>query len=502
VADVLLTHSYHLPYDRKQVRKMQPYPPLGTLYAASVLRSHGISVAVFDTMLQDPTTGFPASLKQHNPKIVAIYEDDFNFLSKMCLTRMREVAWQMTEEARLFGAKVIAHGSDATDHAEEYLRDGASYVLMGEAETTLTELCLSLLRSGEISDIAGLVSLDPTKNLLRRVQRAAKPTPWSSLPNPARDLIDMEPYRQAWTTSHGQFSLNLVASRGCPYRCNWCAKPISGDRFHVRPAEAVADEILELKNVYGAEYLWFSDDVFALNHHWAQQFAHSVEIRGCTLPFKVQSRADLMTAETVDALKRAGCAEVWMGVESGSQKVLDAMDKGLLVAEIVAARKLLRKADIRACYFLQFGYPGETWSDIQQTVSLVRGTRPDDIGVSLSYPLPNTPFYDKVQAELGRKRNWTDSDDLCVMFKAAYTDEFYHTLRDALHAEVDSWHEASSIAITRAEAANLWQRVIELEPLSRNANATSFYLDEPQSGRSGESQFVPLRHLSVAVREA
>jgi radical SAM superfamily enzyme YgiQ (UPF0313 family) len=481
---------------------MQPYPPLGTLYAASVLRSHGISVAVFDTMLQDPTTGFPESLKQHNPKIVAIYEDDFNFLSKMCLTRMREVAWQMTEEARLFGAKVIAHGSDATDHAEEYLRAGASYVLMGEAETTLSELCVAMLQSADAAAIAGLASLDPAANRLRRAQKRSMPTQWSSLPNPARDLIDLEPYRQAWTASHGQFSLNLVSSRGCPYRCNWCAKPISGDRFHVRPAEAVADEILELKNVYGAEHLWFSDDVFALNHRWAQQFAHEMETRKCTLPFKIQSRADLMTAETVDALQRAGCAEVWMGVESGSQKVLDAMDKGLLVGEVVMARKLLRKAGLRACYFLQFGYPGETFSDIQQTISLVRETRPDDIGVSLSYPLPNTQFYEKVQAELGRKRNWTDSDDLCVMFKAAYTDEFYHNLRDALHAEVDSWREVPSIATTRAEAANLWQRVLELEPLSRNATAISFCLEEKRSDSSGESQFVPLQHLSVAVREA
>jgi anaerobic magnesium-protoporphyrin IX monomethyl ester cyclase len=497
VADVLLTHSYHLPYDRKQVRKMQPYPPLGTLYAASVLRSHGVSVAVFDTMLQDPTTGFQESLHRYNPKIVAIYEDDFNFLSKMCLTRMREVAWQMMSEARLLGATVIAHGSDATDHAEEYLRNGANHVLLGEAETTLTEVCTALLQSGDITDIAGLVSLEPTTRRLRRTQKAATPTPWSSLPNPARDLIDLEPYRQAWTRSHGRFSLNLVASRGCPYRCNWCAKPISGDRFHVRPAEAVADEILELRNLYGAEHLWFGDDVFALNHHWARQFAVEMEKRRCTLPFKIQSRADLMTADTVEALKRAGCAEVWMGVESGSQKVLDAMDKGLLVAEAVTAREYLRNAGIRACYFLQFGYPGENWPDIQETIALVRGTRPDDIGVSLSYALPNTVFYEKVRAELGRKRNWTDSDDLCVMFKAAYTDEFYHVLRDALHAEVGSWRTATMAD----EATNLWQRLLALEPLSRNANATNLYPSELQVQADGESQFVPLQRLAVATRE-
>ena len=501
MADVLLTHSYHLPYDRKQVCKMQPYPPLGTLYAASVLRSWGFSVAVFDTMLQDPV-GFPEILRRHQPKLVVIYEDDFNFLSKMCLTRMREVGWWMTEAARSFGARVIAHGSDASDHAEEYLRQGVNYVLLGEAELTLAELCQALFEMGNASGIAGLVSLDAIGNRGLQDTRVPKPTPWHTLQAPARDLIDMEPYREAWKKSHGYFSLNLVASRGCPYRCNWCAKPISGDRFHVRPPDAVADEILELKNTYGAEHLWFGDDIFALDHRWARQFASEMERRSCTLPFKAQSRADLMSAETVEALKRAGCVEVWMGVESGSQKVLDAMDKGLLVEEVVAATERLRASGIRACYFLQFGYPGEGWKEIQRTVSLVRVTRPDDIGVSVSYPLPNTRFYAKVQAELGRKRNWTDTDDLCVMFKAAYTDEFYHALRDAIHAEVDSWHATTLDEAACNRAANLWRRVIGLEPLTGQADPTAFWPEDLHPVNAGESQFVPLQHLAHPVREA
>jgi radical SAM superfamily enzyme YgiQ (UPF0313 family) len=191
-----------------------------------------------------------------------------------------------------------------------------------------------------------------------------------------------------------------------------------------------------------------------------------------------------------------------MGVESGSQKILDAMDKGLLVEAVVTATDRLRTAGIRVCYFLQFGYPGEGWNEIQQTVALVRTTRPDDIGVSVSYPLPNTRFHAKVQAELGRKRNWIDSDDLCAMFKAAYTDEFYRTLRDALHAEVDSWR-----ATTIAEAAcdrvtELWRKVVELEPLTRNADPTTFWLDNTQPFIARESQFVPLQHLSHVVREA
>jgi anaerobic magnesium-protoporphyrin IX monomethyl ester cyclase len=493
VADVLLTHSYHLPFDPKQVRKMQPYPPLGTLYAASVLRSHGISVGVFDTMLQDPSTGFPQSLEIHQPSIVVIYEDDFNFLSKMCLTRMRQVAFEMIEAAVRAHALVIVHGSDATDHALLYLQAGASYVLHGESELRLNELVSVLLRGSDPHELAGIAYLDPQGRMVYSAAQV-ETAQWLRLPLPARDLIDIDLYRRAWQEAHGYFSLNMVASRGCPYRCNWCAKPISGDRFHVRPAGQVAEELRELRDTYGADHVWFGDDVFALDHRWTLELATEVERRGKAVPFKVQSRADLMTAKTVDCLRRAGCSEVWMGVESGSQEVLDAMEKGLKVEQVMKARKLLSSAGIRSCFFLQFGYPGERWPEIQQTIQLVRETRPDDIGVSVSYPLPNTRFYESVQHQLGAKRNWRDSDDLCATFIAAYRNDFYLALRDALHAEVSSWQSEGEDSTERVVQA--WQRVAALEPVSRNADVTELRVSSARN-RHG-SQVLPVSSLTLA----
>jgi anaerobic magnesium-protoporphyrin IX monomethyl ester cyclase len=468
VADILLAHSYHLAYDPKQLRKMQPYPPLGTLYAATALREHGISVSVFDPMLQDPIAAFPEILWQQQPRIFAIYEDDFNFLTKMCLTRMRELAWQLARTARDAGAIVIVHGSDATDQAKAYLDHGADFVLVGEAEQSLVELCASILSGGLLPGaIPGVVHLDARGELVQSPIKSARNENWKNLPMPARNLIDLAPYRDAWLSAHGQFSTNVVASRGCPYRCNWCAKPISGNKFQLRSPQLVAAEICELKQA-GVEHIWFGDDIFALNQHWVQEFADAIEKLDCRLPFKIQSRADLMTRETVSGLKRAGCAEVWMGAESGSQKVLDAMDKGLRIAEIEAARARLGDAGIRACYFLQFGYPGEQWEDIRQTIEMVRNTRPHDIGISVSYPLPGTAFFDRVREQIGGKANWTDSDDLCLMFTAAYKDEFYLALRNALHAEVDSWRDQGSAA----DLAGLWQQVFALEQTSRNSEVT------------------------------
>jgi anaerobic magnesium-protoporphyrin IX monomethyl ester cyclase len=488
MTDVLLTHSNHLAYDRKQVRKMEPYPPLGTLYAASLLRAQGISVAVFDSMLQDPESGLKESLQIHKPKIVAIYEDDFNFLTKMCLTRMRELAWEMIEAARSHGAQVVVHGSDATDHALEFLKRGADCVLEGEAEYSLLSVSKALLNRSSLANIPGVLQLaylagrEAIEKCSPKVSRRA-----SSLPLPARDLIDLSPYRKAWKDAHGIVSLNLIASRGCPFRCNWCAKPIFGDSYQLRPALDVAIEMRLLKEKYTAEHLWFADDIFGLNRHWLQDFALAVESFHSAVPFKIQARADLLTAKAASALRRAGCAEVWMGVESGSQKILDAMDKGIRVEEVVAAREHLKREGIRTCYFLQLGYPGEQWKDIQKTIALVRETRPDDVGVSFSYPLPNTRFYARVKQQLGAKQNWSDSEDLCVMFKGTYTDKFYRAIRDALHAEVKSWKQGNEQAERAKDTAELWKLVNSLEPTSRNVNPTEL----PEVPAKNGTRFFP-----------
>jgi anaerobic magnesium-protoporphyrin IX monomethyl ester cyclase len=503
MADVLLTHSYHLPYDRKQLRKMEPYPPLGTLYAAGLLREHGISVAVFDSMLEEPESGLRSALRTHRPKIVAIYEDDFNFLTKMCLTRMRELAWEMAQIARQHGARVIAHGSDATDHAAAYLRNGAEFVLEGEAEHTLLHVVQALMSGSRHTNIPGVKWLqrrsatdveDAFPHLSSRRS--------TDLPLPARDLIDFSKYRTTWTSAHGKFSLNLIASRGCPFRCNWCAKPIFGDSYQLRPAVDVANEMRLLKEEYGADHLWFADDIFGLNRHWLEDFATAVEQFRCAVPFKIQARADLLTDDAARALKRAGCAEVWMGVESGSQKVLDAMDKGLRVEEVVAARGHLKREGIRACYFLQLGYPGEQWEDIRKTIALVRETRPNEVGVSFSYPLPNTRFYARVKEQLGAKQNWSDSEDLCVMFKGTYTDKLYRAVRDALHAEVEGWNGSATPEDHEREVASLWKLVDALEPVSRNSRPTELpkvrcISDSPL--HSPASLLVPLRAVITSA---
>ena len=473
MVDVLLTHSYHLYHDRKQVRKMQPYPPLGTLYAAALLRRQGYSVALFDSMLESPEKHFPETIGRLRPRVVAIYEDNFNFLSKMCLGRMREVAFRMIDTARAAGASVVVNGSDASDHAADYLDRGADYVLLGEAEWTLLELVEALAgRSARHPwDIEGLAYADRLSGSVVRTPPRALMRDLDRLPFPSRDLVDMARYRSAWKRAHGFFCLNLIASRGCPYGCNWCAKPIYGNAFNVRSPGSVAAEMRELRDRFGADFLWVADDLFGIRESWLEELADRVESSQAAVPFKIQSRVDLMQEGSVRALRRSGCAEVWMGVESGSQRILDAMDKGTSVDQVRQARALLKSNGIRACFFIQFGYPGEVWEDIEKTIRLVRETRPDDVGISVSYPLPGTVFYERVRAQLGAKTHWMDSEDLSMMFRGAYTSEFYRALHDALHAEVDSWRRPGPTS-DPARPDRLWKRVHGLEGACRRADRT------------------------------
>ncbi|MDW8327378.1 MAG: radical SAM protein [Anaerolineales bacterium] len=450
--DILFGQSYFLRFDPKLWEAMQPYPPLGTLYAAGYMRARGYSVALFDAMLAGSEQDWAAALDRHKPRFAVLYEDNFNYLSKMCLLRMRQAAFLMIAMAKARGCTVIVAGADATDHADLYLERGADFVLLGEGEVTLGELLDALTgRTAQLlTGILGLAWLDRERQTVDGGKTAAVgglrsavvTTPrrpdikhLDNLPFPAWDLVDIERYRRIWRERHGYFSLNAVTTRGCPYHCNWCAKPIWGQRYNTRSPENVVAELVYLKQHFAPDHLWFMDDIFGLKPGWLERFADLVREADVVTPFKCLLRADLVTEKNAAALAAAGCRTVWIGAESGSQKVLDAMDKGQTVDDIRRATALLRRHGIEVGFFLQFGYPGETWADITLTRRLVRECAPDDIGISVSYPLPGTKFYERVKLELGAKQNWEDSNDLAMLYRGPFPTPFYRALHRLVHAE-------------------------------------------------------------------
>lgn len=471
-------HSYFLRFDRKQWERGKPYPPLATIHVAALLQRMGHRVSLFDAMLSEGVEAYARTLTTPGPGLVVIYEDNFNYLTKMCLARMRDAACEMIALAHAAGARVIVAGSDASDQPDAFLAAGADAVLIGEGVAPLIELVRRLDRDPTIdahewvADMPGVASLEHGHVRLTRV--GATPPDPRIVGHPAWDLVDIERYRTFWLDRHGYFSLNMAASRGCPFRCNWCAKPIWGNHYNRRPAEDVAAEMAYLKHTFRADHVWLADDIFGFHVDWVEAFAaHVNQINGC-IPFTIQTRADLVSERMAAALKRAGCAEVWIGAESGSQQVLDRMNKGTKVAELIATRERLGALGIRVGFFIQLGYLGEQLDDLLATRDLITRAAPDDIGVSVSYPLPGTRFYEQVKEQLREKTHWRDSGDLAMMFQGAYDSEFYRHVRDLLHDQVfmQPWKVVDQVdrhqQASRALDAR-WRALIETESTYRTA---------------------------------
>lgn len=438
MTDVLIGQAYHLRFDPKLWQAMQPYPPLGSLYAAALVRQIGLDVAVHDSVLADGVHEWHAAVERTAPRYAVLFEDNFNYLTKMCLTRMRDAALEMVDSARRRGALVIVCGSDASDHPDRYLKAGASYVIRGEGDLSLRDLLMHLEQGGSDAPNIGSLSFLAGGERVDTPQRAVM-RDLDALPRPAWDLINIDRYRRTWLRRHDRFSLNLVTTRGCPYHCNWCAKPLWGQRYNSHSASWIADQIAWLQAQWAPDHIWFMDDIMGLKKGWFDAFANELERRRISIRFKCLSRADLLLRDgEIDALARAGCDTVWIGAESGAQSVLDAMDKGTKVEQIYEASARLHAAGVGVAFFLQFGYPGEGRAEIAATRRMIRDCRPDDIGISVAYPLPGTRFHEMVRGQLGDKQNWADSGDLAMMFEGPFATPFYRQLHTVIHKEYRS----------------------------------------------------------------
>jgi anaerobic magnesium-protoporphyrin IX monomethyl ester cyclase len=444
---ILVCHSYYLRFDRKQQERCKPYPPLATLQVAAMLRKSGHRVSFFDAMISEGIEAYELALNSVQPQVVLLYEDTFNFLTKMCLAEMRRAACQMIAGARRAGATVLAAGPDVSDSPDSYLRAGADLTLIGEGLSALLELLPRIdshpgAHADELAEgLFGIAWLRGSEVVRSKGGRVLPAPHYDGFA--AWDFVDVERYRSIWQKAHGYFSLNMAGSRGCSFRCAWCAKPTWGNHYLQRTAGDVAAEMNHLKRRFGPDHIWFADDIFGFRVDWVLEFAAATQTAGGAVPFTIQTRADLVSERMALALKDAGCREAWLGAESGSQRVLDAMNKGTTVAEILAARARLKSAGVRVGFFIQLGYMDEQLSDILSTRELLKTAQPDEIGVSVAYPLPGTRFYESVKAQLGSKTHWLESNDLEMMFEGTYTSDFYRAIRNLLHDQISLQRHAS-----------------------------------------------------------
>jgi radical SAM superfamily enzyme YgiQ (UPF0313 family) len=424
--DLLLTHGYFLSEDPKELAIMKPYAPLGILYLSSYLRKKGFDVEVYDATFGSRKELFTI-LQDGPPSVVGIYGN--------LMTRQNVLS--VMSAAGAAGWTVVLGGPEPPVYAEEYLAAGAHLIVQGEGEATMEELLMALREndSQSFGKIPGLIYRGEDGSVVRTSARPLIPD-LDAQPWPDRERIGTEQYVKAWRDHHGMGSLSLVTARGCPYHCRWCSHSTYGKTHRRRSARNVVEELAWLLDRYQPDMLWIADDVFTIHHGWILQYAREMKDRGLCVPFECITRADRINPPISDVLAQLGCFRVWIGSESGSQRILDAMERGVKVEQVREAIRLCRERGIQTGMFLMWGYEGEEISDIEATIEHVKAALPDIFLTTVSYPIKGTAYFDEVAPRLVRSRDWQESTDRELEILGRRPRGFYRYADRLLRSEV------------------------------------------------------------------
>lgn len=461
MADLLLAHGYFLEADPQEQRVMKPYPPLGLLYISAHLKARGFGVSVFDSTFRS-WSEFEEALRRQRPGLVGLY---CNLMTKRTVLRM-------IAACRAAGVPVVVGGPEPPHYAERYLEAGAEVVVIGEGEVTLEELVPRLRAGGarrELAGVAGIVFRDGEGRAVRTPPRALI-RDLDAQPLPDRDAIDLRPYLAAWRARHGRGSLSLLTARGCPYTCRWCSRSVFGETHRRRTPRAVADEAQMLLERWRPDMLWYVDDVFTIHRGFVLAYADEMARRRLRVPFECISRADRVDADVADALRRLGCFRVWLGSESGSQRILDAMDRRVTVEQVRRATRVLQDRGIEVGLFVMLGYPGEDESDLHATVDHLKQTAPDVFLTTVAYPIRGTPYHEQVEAGLREPGPWSEWSDRDLAPAGRPTRLYYRFARQWMEGEVARhrhWRAGRFLraagAATRARAGRLGMTLLRAQ---------------------------------------
>lgn len=425
--DWLLTHGYHVWEDPHELATMRPYPPLGILYLAAWLRRAGVGVSVFDSTFERRDR-FERVLLAERPKRVGIYAN--------MMTRVS--ALRMIATCKRHDIEVVLGGPDPAGYPAEYLRAGADVVVIGEGERTIEELTGRLIPN-ELADVPGIAFLREGE-LVRTVPRA-QIAKLDDIPWPARDLIDIDAYVDTWRRHHGLGSVSLITARGCPFHCRWCSHAVYGHSHRRRSVTDVADEVEHILATYRPDMVWYADDVFTIHKKWFKSYALELQRRGIRVPFETITREDRLDESIVEALADMGCRRIWVGAESGSQRLLDKMDRSTDAERVIEMVHLLQRHGIEAGMFIMLGYDDERHSDLRETVRVLSEAAPDTFLTTVSYPIMGTGYHADVKDRVIARRAWAEGSDRDLTVAGRHSPRYYEHATRWMVAEV-GWRTA------------------------------------------------------------
>jgi len=430
---ILFTHAYYLSDDPKEQKIMKPYPPLGLLYVSAYLLSKNIPNTVFDSTFYTKEEQLTFILDK-KPKIICIYT---NLMTKIEVVKLIKIL-----KTAPFGyPTIILGGPDVTYNIENYLKTGADFLVIGEGEETTFELYNAIRNNGNFHDINGISFIENEQII--QTEARTKFRELDELPLPNREAISMQKYLETWKNNHGKSSMTISTQRGCPYTCKWCSTAVYGQSYRRRPANLVAQEMKMLKDTYNPDAIWFVDDVFTISHKWLTAFHEEVVKQNAQIPFECITRAERLNDEILQLLKEAGCFRIWIGAESGSQKIIDLMDRRVDVNHVKKMIQDTNALGIETGTFIMLGYPGETEEDIHNTVQYLKEANPTHYTITIAYPIKGTSLYNEIENDITILPNWEISTDRDIDFKRTYSRKYYNYAVKKVVNEVE-FHRAIS----------------------------------------------------------
>ena len=395
-----------------------PYPkgapqslfiPLGIGYLAAVLEDNQYEVNVIDCQSLNLTSQqLEAELAKQNPDIVGVTASTLTFWPAV------EVA--KTAKKILPNALIIFGGSHVTALPEQTLASvpEADIVVRGEGEKTLLELA-DYASKGTVKNLSKINGITYRQNgQIAKTGDREFIQNIDELPHPAYKHFPLEKYRMA-----GKNYLPIITSRGCPFQCTFClASKICGTHFRTRSPRKVLDELEWLRDTHHADIVAFYDDSFTFDKKRAEAICDEMKARKFDLPWDCRTRVDLVNKEILSKLRDANCQLIHFGVESGSQKMLDAMKKRTTVEKNAWAIKLAKEVGISVAISVVVGYPGETEEMLKQTFDFIKQTKPDFVYVCQAIPYPGTELLD-ILHNMGWEvsENWNQFDEQSPVFK-------------------------------------------------------------------------------------
>lgn len=434
---ILLTHGYFLEEDPKEKKIMRPYVPLGILYISAYLSQKGVTHRVMDSTFLSYET-YCEHLLQLKPSLIGIYT---NLMTKL---NVLKIIGFVQSHPDLRQCKIILGGPEIRHNARQYLAHGADMLVLGEGEETFYELGEQFLKQGHLSKTVdgtafisdGELIFNPERKLIKDI---------NTLPMPAREMINLKLYGDAWKQFHGYSMYSMSTMRGCPYTCKWCSRAVYGGTYRRRSPKLVVDEMEYLRKNYQPDRIWFVDDVFTISHKWLKEFRDEVVNRQVLIPYEIITRADRMNEEVISWLKESGCFRIWIGAESGSQKIIDAMDRRVEVKQVRDMIVRARKAGMEAGTFIMLGYPGETREDIKETIEHLKAANPSFYTITLAYPITGTPLYEETKHSTVVPDEWETITDRDLQLKRNYSNKFYLQALKWVHHEMNAFNAPSGV---------------------------------------------------------